>query len=83
MFAIGLQKWQQQQTAGNDPDPRARDELLGELIRDDEQTGNLQDLLLDLEALDKTSPGKVEVEKYIRDVKTKIAKQSATPAANK
>ncbi len=82
LWEIGLRKWQEQEAAGKTPDPHVRDELLGELVRDDEKSGNLRELLEDLEALDKTSPGKVEVEKYISEVKQKLAKSgTAVPDA--
>jgi tetratricopeptide (TPR) repeat protein len=68
-----LQKWRQQDQDKQDPDPKIQEEILGELVRDDQQAGNLKQLLIDLEALEKTSPSKGTLDKYIQEVKDKLA----------
>jgi len=68
-----LEKWQAQEKAGLKPDPAGRDEILGEFVREDEKVGNLQQLLADLEELKKDSIGTGSLEKYIEDVKERIA----------
>jgi tetratricopeptide (TPR) repeat protein len=73
IWELALQKWRQQDQAGKNPDPLARREIIAELIRDDEQSGDLRQLLADLEALQIISPGNPTLEKYIQEVKAKLA----------
>jgi len=73
IWELALKKWLQQDEAKQNPDPHVREEILGELVRDDEQSGNLKQLLADLEELEKISPNKAGIDKYIQDVKAKLA----------
>jgi tetratricopeptide (TPR) repeat protein len=68
-----LAEWQRQDQAKESPDPHAHEEILGELVRDDEQTGNLQQLLADLQELEKISPNKQALDQQIQDTKAKLA----------
>ena len=60
-------------SAGENPDPPVQEEILGELVRDDQRSGNLNQLLADLEKLEKVSPNKGAIQKSIQDVKAKLA----------
>ena len=73
LWELALQKWRQQDQAGENPDPHVRQEILGELVRDDQQSGDLKQLLADLEALEKVSPSKGTLDKEIQEVKAKLA----------
>jgi tetratricopeptide (TPR) repeat protein len=73
IWELALNKWRRQDLAGENPDPRAQEEILGELVRDDQQSGNLKQLLADLEELDKATPRNAVIEKEIQDVKAKLA----------
>ena len=68
----GLSEWNKQDQAKENPDPHVREELLGELVRDDQKAGNLKQLLADLQELEKTSPNKIGIDKQIQDVKAKL-----------
>jgi tetratricopeptide (TPR) repeat protein len=72
IWELALNKWHQRDQAGQDPNPHAREEILGELVRADQQSGDLKKLLVDLEELVKISPNKSSVEKYIEEVKAKL-----------
>src|SRR5208283_3803542 len=65
IWELALNKWRRQDLAGENPDPRAQEEILGELVRDDQQSGNLKQLLADLEELDKATPRNAVIEKEI------------------
>jgi len=73
IWEIALQKWRKQDESKGKPDVRIYEEILGEMVRDDQQTGDLQKLLPDLEALKLVSPNKESVQKYIDDAKAKMA----------
>ncbi len=73
IWELALDKWRRQNLAGENPAPRAQEEILGELVRDDQQSGNLKQLLADLEELEKATPRNAVIEKEIQDVKAKLA----------
>ena len=73
IWELALNKWRQQDQARENPDPHVQEEILGELVRDDQQSGNLKQLLADLEELDKATPRNAVIEKEIQDVKAKLA----------
>jgi tetratricopeptide (TPR) repeat protein len=73
IWELALKNWREQDQARKKPDPKVEEEILGELVRDDEQSGNLKQLLADLEDLAKVSPRKGALEKYIGEVKAKLA----------
>jgi hypothetical protein len=73
VWELALDKWRRQRSAGENPDPRGQEEILGELVREDEQSGNLKQLLADLEELDAATPRNAVIEKEIQDVKAKLA----------
>jgi tetratricopeptide (TPR) repeat protein len=73
IWELALNKWRQQNLAGENPDPHVQQEILGELVRDDQQSGNLKQLLADLEELEKATPMKGTLDKEIQDVKAKLA----------
>ena len=73
LWAEALRKWRQQQRAGKNPDPNGQEEILGEIVRYDEQKGDLKQLLADLEELKAHSVGTGSLEKYIEEVKAKLA----------
>jgi tetratricopeptide (TPR) repeat protein len=73
IWELALDKWRRQNLAGENPDPHVQEEILGELVRDDQQSGNLKQLLADLEELDKATPRNAVIEKEIQDVKAKLA----------
>jgi hypothetical protein len=68
-----MEEWRHQDQSGENPDPKVREEILGELVRDDQQSGNLQQLLADLQELEKVSPSKESIDKQIEEVKAKLA----------
>jgi len=72
IWDMALKNWRQQDQAGAKPDPHIQEEILGEMVREDEQSGNFAQELADLEELKKTSPNKIGVEQSIQDVKTKL-----------
>jgi tetratricopeptide (TPR) repeat protein len=72
IWELALQKWRQQDQARENPDPHVREEILGELVRDDQQSGDLKQELADLEELEKISPNKEGVEKSIQEVKARL-----------
>ena len=74
IWEIALQKWRKQDESKAKPDVRIYAEILGELVRDDQRTGDLQKMIPDLEALKQVSPNKESVQKYIDDAKAKILK---------
>lgn len=74
LWDLGLRKWVEKDKAGKNPDPHVREELLAEMIREDEQVGNLKQELADLEELAKNSPSRTALEKSIQDVKARLAK---------
>jgi tetratricopeptide (TPR) repeat protein len=73
IWDTALQKWHEQDQAKQNPNPHVREEILGELVRADQQSGDYKRLLADLEELEKISPSKESIEKYIQDVKFKMA----------
>ncbi len=73
LFELALEKWKQQDGAGLKPPPKARVEILDGLVRADEEQNDLQQLLLDLEALQAVSPNPEGVEKSIQDTRAKLA----------
>jgi tetratricopeptide (TPR) repeat protein len=73
IWELALNKWRRQNLAGENPDPHVQEEILGELVRDDQQSGNLKQLLADLEELDRATPRNAVIEKEIQDVKAKLA----------
>jgi tetratricopeptide (TPR) repeat protein len=73
IWELALNKWRRQDAARENPDPYAQEQILGELVRDDQQSGNLKQLLADLEELDRATPRNAVIEKEIQDVKAKLA----------
>jgi tetratricopeptide (TPR) repeat protein len=73
IWELALDNWRRQNLAGEKPDPNVQEQILGELVRDDQQSGNLRQLLADLEELAKASPRKGTLDKEIQDVKAKLA----------
>jgi len=73
IWELALDKWRRQNLAGENPDPRAQQEILAELVREDQQSGNLKQLLADLEGLEKATPMKATLDKEIQEVKAKLA----------
>jgi hypothetical protein len=67
-----MEEWRHQDKAGQDPNPKVREEILGELVRDDQNTGNLKQLLADLQELEKNSPSKTALDQQIEEVKAKL-----------
>jgi tetratricopeptide (TPR) repeat protein len=72
LLELALKKWREQDKAGLKPDPNVQDEILGELVRYDEQSGDLHQLLADLEDLARVAPNKGSVEQYIEQVKARL-----------
>jgi tetratricopeptide (TPR) repeat protein len=68
-----LEEWQHQDQAKEAPDPHVHEEILGELVRDDQRTGDNKQLLSDLQELEKFSLSKESLDKQIEDVKAKLA----------
>jgi tetratricopeptide (TPR) repeat protein len=73
IWELALARWRRQNAAGENPDPRVQEEILGELVRDDQQSGDLKQLLADLEELEKATPRKATLDIEIQDVKAKLA----------
>lgn len=76
IWELALGKWNQQDKAKLEPDPHAREEILGELVRDDQRAKDDPQLLIDLEALEKVAAGKAVLDKQIQEVKARLAHQS-------
>lgn len=72
LWELALQKWRQQDAANKKPDGHVYEEILGELVRDDQETGNLKDLLVKLHALKQVSPNKDNVQRYIDEANAKL-----------
>jgi tetratricopeptide (TPR) repeat protein len=73
LWEAALAKWRQQDQARLDPNPRQREQILGELVRDDERSGDLKKWLADLEALKQAVPQRTSLDKQIADVKARMA----------
>jgi tetratricopeptide (TPR) repeat protein len=73
IWELALGKWNQQDAAKENPDPHVHEEILGELVRDDERSGNDKQLLADLEELQRAAPTRTSIAKQIQDVKAKLA----------
>jgi tetratricopeptide (TPR) repeat protein len=72
LWELALQKWHQQEEAHKKPDNHIYEEILGELVRVDQKTGDLKDLLINLEALKEVSPNKDSVQRYIDEAEAKL-----------
>jgi tetratricopeptide (TPR) repeat protein len=72
LWKIALDRWRQQELAKAGPDPDVQEQILGELVRDDQQDGNLKQLLTDLEALEKSSIRKDAIDTYIQKIKAQL-----------
>ena len=70
---LALQKWKQQDAAGLKPSPKGYIEILDALVRTDGEQNDLQQLLVDLEALKAVSPNRDAVEKTIQETRAKLA----------
>ena len=79
LFELALQKWKKQDTAGLNPPDKAHIEIMDALVRVDEEQNDLQQLLVDLEALQALSPNKAAIEKTIQETRAKLA--TAPPAS--
>lgn len=69
----GLRKWDGQSAKGSNPDPHVREQLWGEIVRQDQQTGNLRQELRDLEAWAQIEPGRTGIQDRIKEIKAKLA----------
>lgn len=67
-----VEEWRHQDEAKESPDPGIEEEILGELVRDDQRSGNLQQLLPDLQMLRSVSPSKGVLEQEIQETKAKL-----------
>jgi tetratricopeptide (TPR) repeat protein len=73
LYSLAVGKWQQQDAGGLKPDPHTLVEILGEMVRVDEEQNNLNHWLADLQALEKVTPNRNAVQKSIEQVKAKLA----------
>lgn len=85
IWDVALAKWNKQDKAGANPDPHDRQEILGEMIREDRKIGDLRQEVNDLERLRSVVTHSDELERQIEQAKAKIAagsKQTGTNAPN-
>ena len=80
LFDLALRKWKEQDAAGLKPPPKARVEILDGLVRADGELNDLQQLLLDLEALKAVSPNPEVVEQTLQATRAKLAAPPAEGA---
>jgi tetratricopeptide (TPR) repeat protein len=74
IFELALAGWEKQEKANRNPNPETHVEILGEMVRVDRKTGDLKQLLTDLQALEEVSYSKAPLEEEIKEVKAKLAK---------
>jgi tetratricopeptide (TPR) repeat protein len=79
LFNIALKKWQLHDARGDKPDPEACDQIYGELVRMDKEGSDRQQLLLDLEQLEKFSPEREVVAQSIAELKAQLASPTNAP----
>jgi tetratricopeptide (TPR) repeat protein len=79
IWELSLGKWNRLQAQGLKPDPHDYEEIRGELVRADEQLGDQQQLLADLEALIQVSHSQETLQLYIDKVKQKLAHPATVP----
>jgi tetratricopeptide (TPR) repeat protein len=73
LCALALKKWEKQDAAGLKPAPKARGEILDGLVRADREQNDLQQMLIDLEALKAVAPDPTAIDKDIQETKAKLA----------
>jgi tetratricopeptide (TPR) repeat protein len=73
LWELALQKWRKQQAEGLQPDEFVYEHTLGFLAQLEEREGNLKQLLIYLEALEKVSPNREVIKEHIRVTKIKVA----------
>jgi tetratricopeptide (TPR) repeat protein len=78
LWEDALKKWYVREKADEKPDPDVREEILGELVRDDELNKNFTQELADLRALKKVAADPASIDQRIAEVKKKM---SEIPAA--
>jgi tetratricopeptide (TPR) repeat protein len=76
IFRLAAIKWDRQESAGLKPDPHLHAEMLGEMVRADDDLNNLPGKLADLEELEKFTANKQAVQDSIDEVKKKLAEKS-------
>ena len=72
IFLQARQKWRQQDTAGDKPDPHAYEEILGEMVRADRAQGDVKAQIADLEDLINVARGKEVLQRQLDDLKAKL-----------
>jgi tetratricopeptide (TPR) repeat protein len=72
ILALARDKWLKQQAAGAKPEQADYEEILGEMVRADQQQGDMKAELEDLEGLISVSHGKAALEGQIRELKQKL-----------
>jgi hypothetical protein len=74
IFALARKNWRRQEAAGKKPDPRAYEEILGEMVKTDRARGDAKLELEDLEELRQVAPAKQSLLEQIEEAKAKLAK---------
>jgi tetratricopeptide (TPR) repeat protein len=72
IFSLAVRKWERQEAAGLKPDPPTHVEILGEMVRVDEEQNDLNNWLADLQALEKVTANPKAVQTSIEQVKAKL-----------
>jgi tetratricopeptide (TPR) repeat protein len=72
IFEQAGKQWRKQDAAGNNPDPHAYEEILGEIVRTDQALGDTKQELADLEELVKVARGQETVQRQIDEIKAKL-----------
>jgi tetratricopeptide (TPR) repeat protein len=70
---LALQKWRQQDAAGQKPDGHIYEEILGEMVRADRKEGDLKQELADLQELLKVSQNKDNLRRTIEELKAQLS----------
>jgi tetratricopeptide (TPR) repeat protein len=73
LFDVAAVKWRREDSAGLKPEREDYEEILGELVRVEQEQNDLKPLLDNLEELQRISPSKGKIDQLIEEVKTKIA----------
>lgn len=73
LCALALKKWEKQDAAGLKPAPKARGEIMDGLVKADREQNDLQQMLIDLEALKAVAPDPTAIDKDIQETKAKLA----------
>ncbi len=72
LYILAARRWERQEASGLKPDPHTYVEILGEIVRVDEEQNNLSNWLGDLQALEKVTANKEAVQQSIQQVKAKL-----------